>query len=138
MTTTPSTPAETRASRRAAAAQVAKGVAPAHPWRRTARTVLAAFLVLAPAWPVIVESLEIPQGQYPQLVAILTGIGAALGAVTRVLAIPVVNLYLGKVTKWLAAEEVEADKVSRVVVEGKVFAGGASHLPTGTELDAAA
>lgn len=49
---------ETRASRRAAAEQVARGVAPAHPWRRTARTVLAAFLVLAPAWPVIVEALQ--------------------------------------------------------------------------------
>lgn len=126
---------DTRASRRAAAEQVAKGVAPAHPWRRTARTVLAALLVLAPAWPVIVEALQIPEGRYPQLVAILAGIGAALGAVTRVLAIPVVNLSLAKVTKWLAAEEVEADKVSRVVVEGEVVAGSASHLPTGTELD---
>lgn len=128
---------DTRASRRAAAEQVAKGVAPAHPWRRTARTVLAAFLVFAPSWPVIVEALQIPEGQYPQLVAILAGIGAALGAVTCVLAIPVVNLYLGKVTRHLAAEEVEADKVSRVVVEGEVVAGGASHLPSGTELDAA-
>lgn len=92
---------------------------------------------LAPSWPVIVEALQIPEGQYPQLVAILAGIGAALGAVTRVLAIPVVNLYLGKVTRHLAAEEVEADKVSRVVVEGEVVAGGASHLPSGAELDAA-
>lgn len=64
----------------------------AHPWRATARTVLAVVVALLPALPQLVDELGL--STYGWAAALVAG----AGVVTRVLAIPRVN---GLLARWL-------------------------------------
>lgn len=66
----------------------------AHPWRATARTVLAVVVVLLPVLPQLVDELGL--STYGWAAALVAG----AGVVTRVLAIPAVN---GQLQRWLPA-----------------------------------
>ena len=71
-----------------------------HPWRATARTLLAALVgVAAMAAPVYTAIT----GQSPEAAAGWTAVGLAIaGAVTRVLALPQVDDWLHLFVPWLA------------------------------------
>jgi hypothetical protein len=70
----------------------------AYPWRATARTILQAFLAFCCIAPFIVDASGLER----------TGLVAAFltlcGAVTRVMALPVVNDWLLRFVPFLAAE----------------------------------
>lgn len=68
-----------------------------HPWRATVRTVFAAVVGFCALAPMIVSALGLPQ--VPAVVLAL----AVTGGITRVLAIPQVNIYLQVFFPWLAA-----------------------------------
>lgn len=68
-----------------------------HPWRATARTVLAAGLPLVPVLPELVDALGL------EAYAWAGGIVAAAGVITRVLAVPGVNRWLARYAPALAA-----------------------------------
>lgn len=68
----------------------------AHPWRATARTVVAAIVGLAALTPTIVDELGI--GALPWAAAAV----AVAGAVTRILAIPGVIDWTRRFLPWLA------------------------------------
>ena len=71
--------------------------------QRVLRTVVAvgipAFLSLALVIPQIIEALGLPitSELYGWLVAVAAGVTAVAGAITRVMAIPAVNVWLTKV-----------------------------------------
>ncbi|QIS18524.1 hypothetical protein [Nocardia terpenica] len=71
----------------------------AHPWRATARTVLAAVTGLLAMLPLIVDASGIPEST-PGLAGAL----AIAAGITRVLALPAVNAWLQTYLPWLAAE----------------------------------
>ena len=67
----------------------------AHPWRATARTILAVALPAAAAVPAIVEAIT---NQDPGAVGgLLGGVVAAAGAITRLMAVPYVDHLLCKI-----------------------------------------
>lgn len=69
-----------------------------HPWRATARTVLAAALALLPVLPEIADAAGLYA--YPLAASVL----AIAATVTRVLALPKVDGWLRKYLPWLAAQ----------------------------------
>lgn len=108
-------------------------VAPAHPWRRTARTVLAVVLALLPMLPAIADQLGVAA------VPVVASLLALAAAVTRVLAMPQVEVLLRRFVPWLAAGDVDARHVVTHVVDNAagepVIVAGEDHvLPTGTAL----
>ncbi len=68
-----------------------------HPWRATARTVIAAALPLIPLLPELVDVLGL------RAYAWAGGIVAAAGIITRLLAVPGVNGWLSRWVPALAA-----------------------------------
>ena len=69
------------------------------PWRSTTRTVFQAIVGLAAAWALIVEALGLDPG--------LQWVAASLavtGGLTRVMALPAVEVWLATFLPWLAAE----------------------------------
>jgi hypothetical protein len=71
-----------------------------HPWRSTLRTVVAVVVVALPLVPSIVQNLGVAS------VPVVAGVVTAFGGVTRVLAMPSVEMLLRqyRLTNWLAAE----------------------------------
>lgn len=74
-----------------------------HPWHATARTVFAAVIALASLLPVIAVTTHV------DTVAGVTQVLAVAGAITRVMAIPGVNEWLGRFAPFLAAEPKRED-----------------------------
>ncbi|WP_461634515.1 hypothetical protein [Glutamicibacter soli] len=72
-----------------------------HPWRATIRTILAIVIALAAIAPVVYTAATM---QSPELA---TGAAAAAltlaGAITRIMALPVVETFLQRFVPWLAA-----------------------------------
>ncbi|GAA5194509.1 hypothetical protein GCM10023322_59090 [Rugosimonospora acidiphila] len=68
-----------------------------HPWRATARTVFAGVVGALTLLPEVAAAAHI--GTVPTVVQIL----AVTGAITRVLALPGVEAWLGRYVPWLAA-----------------------------------
>jgi hypothetical protein len=68
----------------------------AHPWRATARTVFAAVVALLPIVPFVVAQLGVATVPW------VAGGLVAVGAVTRVLAMPAVNAWITEYLPWLA------------------------------------
>lgn len=69
-----------------------------HPWRATARTVFAATVALLPFLPAVADALGV------SAVPVVAGALAAVGGITRVLAMPGVDGWLRRFLPWLAAE----------------------------------
>lgn len=69
-----------------------------HPARAVLRTLFAAIIGLAAAWALIIEALGLDKG-LPWVATTL----AIAGGITRVLAIPAVNVWLQTFIPWLAA-----------------------------------
>lgn len=104
--------------------------APAHPWRRTARTIFAWVTGIAPMIPLIVDA-----GNFSEATPGLAGALAISSAVTRILALPQVETFLRSYVPWLAAQDVEAGRVvAHTTDSGTVVAGEASTVPTGQEI----
>jgi hypothetical protein len=70
-----------------------------HPWRATARTVLAGLVAALPIVPVAVHELGV------ESVPWVAGALVVIGAATRVLAMPGVDAWLRKFVPWLAASK---------------------------------
>lgn len=72
-----------------------------HPWRATIRTVLAVIIAVAAMAPVVYTAATM---QSPELA---TGAAAAAltiaAAITRIMALPVVEAFLQRFVPWLAA-----------------------------------
>lgn len=108
---------------------------PAHPWKKTARTVLGGIITAAILLPLAIEAagIDVTAEGWRWLAGVL----AVLAAVTRVLALPQVNALLERI--GLGHDDVEAGQVVALQVKdgpGKhVVAGEASVLPTGTPLE---
>lgn len=68
-----------------------------HPWRATLRTLVAGAVGVLPLLPEVATAAHI--GSVATVVQFL----AVTGAVTRVLAVPAVNGWLGRYLPWLAA-----------------------------------
>jgi hypothetical protein len=91
---------------------VASSTQEAHPWRASARTAVSVLVTLAALFPAIVAAI----GEVPGWLAqVLAGGVAVAGAVTRVMAIPAVNEWLGRV-KLSAQPPVEAAPYGRHAV----------------------
>lgn len=75
-----------------------------HPWRATLRTVFAVVVSLAAAWGVVVAAA----GVDPEAPFIATSLAVA-AAVTRILALPDVDTFLGRFLPWLASAPTEAE-----------------------------
>lgn len=111
--------------------------APAHPWKKTARTALAGVITAAVIVPLAVEAAGIDvtaQGW-----RWLGGTLAVLAAVTRILAVPQVNVLLGRL--GLGHDDVESDQVLALVVPesdapARIVAGEKALQPTGSPLPA--
>ena len=71
-----------------------------HPWRAVVRTCFQAFVGLCALLPLVLATDTPPAGE----VAVAL---AAAAAVTRVMAIPKVNVWLSRYFPWLAADEVK-------------------------------
>lgn len=69
-----------------------------HPWRATVRTIFAALVAALPLVPAVVSVAGV--GSIPWI----AGGVAAIGAVTRVLAIPGVEAWLKQWAPWLSAQ----------------------------------
>ena len=67
------------------------------PWRSTARTIFQATIALAAMWAVVVQALGLPDWAW-----VGTSVAVA-GAITRVMALPVVEAFLRRFLPWLAA-----------------------------------
>mgnify|MGYP007055515414 CR=1 FL=1 len=78
-----------------------------YPWHAVVRTVFQALVGFAAMWALIVEALGINES-WPWVAASL----AVTGAITRVMAIPAVNAWLGRYVPWLAAEGHDKPKPS--------------------------
>lgn len=114
---------------------------PAHPWRRTVRTIIAGLPGAILVVPIIINTLDIDQDKYPKMYAFAAGALALTAVLTRILAIPQVEAFLQKFMKWLAADDVATADTLVVVpdaVVGQVdhstgaVAGAGSELPTGS------
>lgn len=113
--------------------------APAHPWRRVARTVLA----VVPAFAALAATIYHEATQHDPAAA--TGAaGAALvvaGAITRVMANPGVERFLQRFAPWLAAEDVDARSVVAQLAPAPlgthldIVAGRAHPAPAGTPVE---
>ncbi|WP_202605334.1 hypothetical protein [Glutamicibacter soli] len=72
-----------------------------HPWRATIRTILAIVIALAAMAPLVYTAATM---QSPELA---TGAAAAVltiaAAITRIMALPVVEAFLQRFVPWLAA-----------------------------------
>lgn len=69
----------------------------AHPWRSTVRSLFQAVVGFASMWAVIVEAIGL-DSTLPWVAASLT----VTGALTRVMALPVVEEWLARWVPWLA------------------------------------
>lgn len=69
-----------------------------HPWRATARTVFAASVALLSLLPTVAAVAHV------DTIAVVAQTLAVTGTVTRVLAIPGVNVWLRTWLPWLAAD----------------------------------
>ncbi|PQP24174.1 hypothetical protein [Rhodococcus opacus] len=69
-----------------------------HPWRATARTVVALLFGLTPLLPSIIETLGLDTA-----IPLVAGVLGVSGAVTRVLAVPGVDAVLRQYLPALAA-----------------------------------
>lgn len=74
------------------------------PWRATARTLFQAVLGFAAMWGIVVETLGLDQ-EWQWVSASLV----ATAALTRLMAVPQVEAWLGKFLPWLAAEKPERE-----------------------------
>ena len=70
-----------------------------YPWHAVVRTVFQAVVGFAAMWGLIVEAAGV-DATLPWVAASL----AVTAAITRVMAIPAVNAWLGRYVPWLAAE----------------------------------
>lgn len=70
------------------------------PWRATARTAFAFVVGFAALLPFIVEATGLDPAVYPWLAGVL----AAAAAVTRIMALQQVEVFLGRFFPWLAAD----------------------------------
>lgn len=75
------------------------------PWRATIRTFFAAFITLAAIAPLIVEATGLNQGTLPWIATVL----AVCAGVTRVMALPAVELFLSRFLPFLAADPIKND-----------------------------
>ncbi|SFM72171.1 hypothetical protein SAMN05421671_3140 [Pimelobacter simplex] len=69
------------------------------PWRATARTLFAAVVALAAMLPLLVQASGLDDTWAP-----VAGALAIAGAITRIMALPVVEDFLARFVPWLAAE----------------------------------
>lgn len=76
------------------------------PWRATVRTVFAGIVAFAALLPFIVEATRLEPEVYPWLAGAL----AIAGAVTRVMALPQVEVFLRRFLPFLAAEPKRAEE----------------------------
>lgn len=112
---------------------------PAHPWTKTARTVLAGILTAATLLPLAISAADIDvtaQG-WTWLGAVLV----VLAAFTRIMAVPAINTFLQRVL-GLGSKDVETSKVVALVEaepdytgRHRVVAGDASPIPTGATVE---
>lgn len=114
----------------------ARRTGPAHPWRRTARTIFAALVAAASMAPAVYVAAT---HHDPAAATGYAATGLAIaGAVTRVLALPVVEAFLRRFAPFLSAGDVAADQVVALQVKDgpgqTVVAGEASVIATGTPL----
>lgn len=111
--------------------------APAHPWIKTARTIVAGVVTAAVLLPLAIQAagIDVTAEGWAWLGAVL----GVLAAVTRIMAVPQINAALQKVlglgSKDVAAGQVVVMQVGRGRHHA-VVAGDASDLPTGTPLKA--
>lgn len=70
-----------------------------HPWRATVRTLFAAVVALAAMLPLLVDASGLDETAGP-----VAGALAIAGAITRIMAIPQVNDFLGQFLPFLSAE----------------------------------
>jgi hypothetical protein len=109
--------------------------APAHPWRRMFRTALVVIVAVAPMLPGIIDSAGIPAA-----LPWASGLLAIAAGLTRVLAMPQVELILRRFAPWLSAGDVQSNEVVAQVVQPTgdhapvVVAGEAHPETTGTPL----
>lgn len=95
-----------------AAPGVTVGVQPTQmrrPWRSTARTLFQSVVALAVLFPVLVEQTGLDRQDLPWL-AIPLGVAAAL---TRIMALPQVELFLRRFLPFLAAAPTPASPLPR-------------------------
>lgn len=77
------------------------------PWRSTVRTVFQALVALAAMWAFVVEALGLPDWAW---------VGASLAVaagITRVMALPAVEVFLRRFVPWLAAAPSPASRQRR-------------------------
>ena len=86
MSTAPSTPTQVR-----------------HPWRATIRTAVAVVIALAAMLPALVDASGLDDTWPPAAGAL-----AIAGAITRVMALPVVDRFLARFLPWLSADKPDA------------------------------
>jgi hypothetical protein len=107
---------------------------PAHPWKKTARTVLGAIVTAAVLLPVAVNEagIDLTDDAWKWLATVIV----VLGAVTRLLALPAVNVVLE--TLGIGHDDVESAAVLalKVPATGQVVAGEAAAQTTGQVLPA--
>lgn len=72
---------------------------PLAPWQRTLRTVFQALIGLAVMLPVLVSQAGLDGSKWPWLVTVL----AVAAFVTRIMAIPAVEVFLATYLPWLSA-----------------------------------
>lgn len=119
------------------AKHIARTTQGAHPWRATARTVFAVVVAGAAMAPALYEAIAEDDA------ASATGAAAVAlaiaGAITRALALPAVETFLGRFLPWLAAggrEDAEPVEVEPVEVEQVEADPGERRAPiSGTVLD---
>lgn len=80
-----------------------------YPWKTTLRTVFQAFIGFASMWALIVEAL----GLDPALPWVAASL-AVTAAITRVMALGVVDDWLGVYVPWLASGSREHEVLSEV------------------------
>lgn len=69
-----------------------------HPWRATLRTWFAAIIAFAAMYPAIIAAAGLPDTAW---VAVSV---AVAGAITRIMALPAVNKFIGRFLPWLAPD----------------------------------
>jgi hypothetical protein len=74
-----------------------------HPWKATVRTGFQALVGLAAMLPLLVDASGVDETAAPVAGALVIS-----GAVTRVMALPAVEVYLRRFVPWLAAEPRES------------------------------
>lgn len=86
-----------------------------HPWRATIRTILAVVIALAALAPALYTAATM---QSPELA---TGAAAAVltiaAAITRIMALPVVEAFLQRFVPWLAAGIPRSHEIARETTE---------------------